>query len=175
MKKIGLVIIGSLLFAWIVLFIATANAECNKEIVSETVTGQYKIDTTVPKALVGAMITVQTKDGYVRMFSADQFKVVPRKQQFITQKVTQTNLVVCQNTSSPKLKNRVSLMGGEGPNPGFDSTQTANQVSVQNKIGAVAGVQYQRDTGLKVKGLPVNVGIQGQTNKSVLLNLGVDF
>ena len=43
-------------------------------------------------------------------------------------------------------------------------------VDVESKTGAIGGVQYQRLLTDRI-----SVGVQGQTNDSVLLNVGLEF
>lgn len=153
------------------------HAECATEMGSETVAGQYKIDTAVPSHLKGKVYLVCDANGTNCEYpvSSAKFKLVPRKQQFITQKTVQTDRVTCQSVTVKKLKNRVSGIVGEGPNSGFDVSNYGNSTTVQNRIGVVGGVQYQRDTGLTVLGMPVHAGVQVQSNPSVLGDIGVSF
>lgn len=157
---------------------SNAYSECATEMGTETVADQYKIDTAVPSHLKGKVYLVCDADGKncESPVSSAKFKLVPRKQQFITQKTVQTDRVTCQSVAAAKkLKNRVSGIVGEGPNSGFDVSNYGNSTTVQNKIGVVGGVQYQRDTGLTVLGMPVHAGVQVQSNPSVLLDAGVSF
>lgn len=135
------------------------------------------IDTKVPKFLEGATITVTTADGRTTTMKSEEFKVVPRKQQIITAKkvcptcvstevVKEVTLVVREE---PR-KNRVSILGGYGTVNGIKSSVSPTQVEVESQMGAVGGVQYQRLLSEKF-----SIGVQGQTNRTGLLMLGLDF
>jgi hypothetical protein len=142
-------------------FAADCTTTSNAEVVQETT----EIKTDVPSHLKGATITVRLADGRETTVPAEKFKVVPRAQQFIVAKTYQLNRQVC----SPE-KNRLSLLGGNGPKEGLNRHKTATKVTVESDVGAVGGLQYQRllDHGL-------SLGIQGQSNESVLVNIGIDF
>jgi hypothetical protein len=142
-------------------FALDCSTTSNAEVVKETT----EITTDVPSHLRGAVIVVRLADGRETTVPAEKFKVVPRSQQFIVSKTYQLNRQVC----SPE-KNRLSLLGGNGPKEGLNRYKTATKVTVESDVGAVGGVQYQRllDHGL-------SLGIQGQSNESVLVNIGIDF
>lgn len=153
------------LFCFPVLSLASEN--CTTDTSAETVEDQLVISTDVPSHLKGAVIIVRTADGRESSAPAEKFKVVPRTQQFIVNKTKQTSQTTCH---ADKDKNRLNLLVGNGPRPGLDTDRTPNKVTVENRSGAVGGVQYQRLISDKW-----NVGIQVQTNESALINLGRDF
>lgn len=62
-------------------------------------------------------------------------------------------------------KNRISLLGGTGP-----TKVSATSEEVRLERGAVVGVQYQR-----MLGDALSVGIQVQSNQTVLGSVGIDF
>jgi len=128
---------------------------------------QLEIKTDVPKFLEGAVIIVRTADGRESTVPAEKFKVVPRKQQFITTKTKQLEKTVC---SAEQNKNRVALLGGQGPKGGFDKSATATTVTVESRVGVIGGLQYQRLVTDRI-----SVGAQLQDNKSALLSVGLDF
>ncbi len=129
---------------------------------------QLVLSTDVPSHLKGATITVRLADGTESIVPAEKFKVVPRKQQFITTKTMQRNETRCE--SDPKDKNRISLLAGEGPKEGLTRTQDGSAVTVESKVGAVGGAQYQRLLTEKL-----GVGVQVQSNKTALGVLSLDF
>jgi len=138
---------------------------CSTSSDAEVIQETTEIKTDVPKFLEGATITIRLADGKETTVPAEKFKVVPRAQQFIVAKTYQLNREVC----SPE-KNRISLLGGKGPQNDLDVSKTATKVRVESEFGAVGGVQYQRLITDEI-----SLGIQGQTNESVLLNIGLDF
>lgn len=62
-------------------------------------------------------------------------------------------------------KNRISFLGGTGP-----TKVSATSEEVRLERGAVVGVQYQR-----MLGDSLSVGIQVQSNQTVLGSIGIDF
>lgn len=152
---------------------AYAAENCSTTTGSETVEEQLEIKTDVPKHLVGATVCVRQADGKESCVPAEKFKVVPRKQQFIVSKTKQLDKMSCSTevlVAAEAKKNRVSLMAGNGPKEGLDRSSDGSTVTVESKVGAVGGAQYQRLLNERV-----SVGTQVQTNKSVLFNVGVDF
>ena len=129
---------------------------------------QVEITTDVPQFLKGATITVKMKDGKEVAFPAEQFKVVPRKQQIFIAHLAKT--MISQVFPREVKKNRVSLLGGHGTKPGLDISTSGSVVSVQSRTGVIMGVQYQR---LLTESF--SMGVQLQSNNSVLLNAGFDF
>lgn len=148
-------------------FTLFSSQNCSTQSGEETVEEQLEITTDVPAHLKGATIIVRTADGRESSVPAEKFKVVPRKQQFIVSKTKQVDTTTCSNEAN---KNRISLLGGNGPKEGLTRSSDGKTVTVKSKTGAVGGAQYQR---LLTERL--SVGGQVQTNKSVLLNIGIDF
>lgn len=157
-----------------------AAATCEQPNVKEE---KKDINTPVPKNLKGAKIIVRTKDGKETEVAADDFKVVPRKQQFVTTKVVQVSKEPCEPkiievekevtkvVEKERLKNRVSLLLGSGSKPGLTRTDVLpTYVEVESKVGLVGGIQYQRLVTERW-----SVGAQAQTNKTFMLNVGLDF
>jgi hypothetical protein len=141
---------------------------CSEQTSAEEATAELEIKTDVPNYLKGATITVTLADGSSSTVPAEKFKVVPRLQQFITTHTATTKVVSC-STNSPN-KNRVSLLGGHGAQAGLNSSVSGTTTEVESKTGLVGGAQYQRmlnDT--------LSIGVQGQTNKTGSLLLGIDF
>jgi hypothetical protein len=86
----------------------------------------------------------------------ERVKVVP---QMVPVKVTQTVYRKVQK------KNRISLLGGTGP-----TRVSTTQSEVRLERGAVVGAQYQR-----MLGDSLSVGVQVQSNETVLGSIGLDF
>lgn len=141
----------------------TLALECNTS--TSEVVEEMALGTDVPKYLEGAVITVTLKDGKTSQVPAEKFKVVPRIQQFIVTKMA------ISKTCVPE-KNRLSLGAGRGPKAGLKSDKSAEPsvVSVESKAGAVGAAQYQRMVSDRI-----SIGVQGQTNKTGLIMLGIDF
>lgn len=129
---------------------------------------KLEITTDVPGHLKGATITIRQTDGRESTVPAERFKVVPRMQQFIVTKLETSKVRSC-TTNEPR-KNRVSLLGGYGARNGLSVTSTSSTTTVESKSGAVGGAQYQRMLGERW-----SIGVQGQTNESGSLLLGLDF
>jgi len=146
---------------------ATDSCETLKDEKIET--DVLNITTDVPKHLKGAVIIVRRSDGVETTVPAEKFKVVPRKQQFVVTKVTDTKVLTCK-VKEPKEKNRISLVAGQGPKPGLDYETDGSVVTVKSRVGEVGGLQYQRLLTDKL-----SVGAQVQSNDSVLVNIGLDF
>ena len=148
-----------------------AQQECStsteKEEVQETVT----LTTDVPSHLKGAMIIVKLANGKQSEVPAELFKVVPRKQQRLITRVENTQVISC-NTKTPAThkKNRVSLVAGYGSGNGARKRITEDSIRLENKVGAVGGVQYQRSLTQRV-----SVGAQVQSNQTGSLLIGLDF
>jgi len=147
--------------------LALASENCSTTSGEEAVQEQLEIKTDVPSHLKGATIIVRLADGRETTVPAEQFKVVPRQQQFIVTKTKQLDKTVC---SAEVNKNRVSLLGGNGPKEGLTRTVDGNTVTVESKTGVVSGLQYQRLITDRI-----SVGGQIQSNESALINVGLDF
>lgn len=126
------------------------------------------ITTDVPKHLKGAVILIIQVDGSKSAVPAELFKVVPRKQQRIVTKVATNTQKVCKEFGL--LKNRVSVLGGSGVKAGLDKDLKDGSVDVKSRTGFVGGVQYQRLLNEKI-----SVGVQGQSNRTGLISVGLDF
>lgn len=151
-----------------------ASETCQTKTGDETIEERMVISTDVPKFLEGATIIVRTKDGRESSVPAEKFKVVARKQQFLVSKTKQQIKTTC-NAKNEEQKNRLSVVIGEGPQPGMKVSRSASEVTVESRVGAIGGIQYQRQTELKIFGLPISVGGQLQNNESALGVVGLDF
>lgn len=75
-----------------------------------------------------------------------------------------------ESNKEPKRKNRISLLAGQGPQEGLKQERNGSSVSVESKVGMIGGLQYQRLITDRV-----NLGLQLQTNKTILGSVGLDF
>ncbi len=126
---------------------------------------RYEITTDVPAHLRGATITVTQADGSSSTVPAERFKVVPRAQQFLITTLETYKVISCSAS-----KNRLSALGGVGARNGLKTTTSGNTTTVETSNGINGGLQYQHmlnDT--------ISIGVQGQSNKTGSLLLGVDF
>lgn len=152
------------------LIMNTAQAKepvCSESAGQEEVKEALEIKTDTPAHLKGAVIVIRQADGSESQVSAEKFKVVPRKQQFI---VTKTEKRVNKTCTSEPNKNRVSILGGYGAKPGLTKESSPGKVDVKSKVGVNAGAQYQRMLNDKW-----SLGVQGQTNKTTSVLFGLDF
>ena len=145
-----------------------AQESCTDMVSHSEAKDQLKIDTKTPKHLKGATIIIRQADGKETSVPAERFKVVPRKQQFIVTKVETTMAVHCF-TNNPR-KNRASLLGGYGAKNGLTTTTVGTTTTVESKSGVVGGAQYQRMLNKRL-----SVGLQGQTNETGSVLLGLDW
>jgi hypothetical protein len=124
-----------------------------------------EINTDVPTHLRGATIIIRQVDGKESSVPAEKFKVVPRKQQYLVTK----SLMTC----SASEKNRASVLAGYGGTGALSkdtSKLSSGQTTVHTKEGFVGGVQIQRKVSERL-----SIGVQGQSNKTGSILLGIDF
>ena len=150
--------------------ISLAAELCMDSTGSEEIQEQMEIKTDVPAFLKGATITVKLSNGKESTVPAEMFKVVPRKQQFIVSKTKQIDKTYCVQTAKKAPLNRISLLGGQGPKEGLERSSDGSTVSVESRVGTIGGAQYQRLLTERI-----SAGVQLQTNKSALVELGLDF
>ena len=110
-----------------------------------------------PEPFQDSGIKRQLKDGKVQKFDGNKYKIVRRG--------VKTKPKVVTKKAKVK-KNRVSLLAGVSPTGHLD--RSGNKVSTERSLSV--GLQYQRLVTDKF-----NVGIQVQTNESVLGSVGFDF
>ena len=163
MKKA--IVFLSLLFSLVAF---AGDPTCTKDESATQIIEQLVIKTDVPSHLKGATIVVRLADGRETSVPAERFKVVPRKQQFVVTKTEKATTLSC-TTNEPR-KNRVSLLGGHGAQEGLKSSTSGTTTTVESKVGLVGGAQYQRMLGERF-----SIGVQGQTNKTGSLLIGLDF
>ena len=158
--------------------LALAKDECSTKTGDTVTTGQKVIDTKVPNHLKGAVIIVRRADGTESVVPAEKFKVVPRKQQYITTNTKTESVTQCLRETeklvqTEVLRNRLSIGVGKGPKGGLSTDREGDRMTVETKTGAVGMLQYQRN--LETFDDRLNVGAQIQTNKSILGSVGTDF
>ena len=158
----NLLFLLSVLLGMMVGFAAFGEHVTSKMVSTDTTT------TDVPSHLKGATIIVRLADGRESSVPAEKFKVVPRKQQFIVTRTEKQKLISCVNNTPNK--NRASLVGGYGSRNGLTVSSNGSVVEVENKVGLVGGLQYQRLITDKL-----SIGVQGQTNKTGSVLIGLDF
>ncbi len=157
-----------MLFIMFLAFSFTAHAEtCTDTTSSDQVLEKTELKTDVPAFLEGATIIVRLKDGKETTVPAERFKVVPRKQQFIVTKVLTSTTISCHSGIGP---NRVSALGGYGSTGKLKTQTGASHTEVESQLGAVGGLQYQRNLNDTL-----SLGVQGQTNQTGSVSVGVDF
>lgn len=147
---------------------ALASDNCSEETSQAEAKEMLIIKTDVPTYLKGAMIVVRLANGKETTVPAERFKVVPRKQQVIVTKVEVEKRVFC--TMNEPSKNRASLVGGYGARNGLKTTTNGTTTTVETSSGMVGGLQYQRMLNDRL-----SIGVQGQTNNTGSLLLGLDF
>jgi tetraacyldisaccharide-1-P 4'-kinase len=123
----------------------------------------------VPSHLKGVTICLYKQNSHAySCVPAEKFKLVPRKQQRIVTKVAHETLKSCKEISFRK--NRVSALAGAGQREGFEKDVSSSKIDIESKTGFVGGLQYQRSLNDRF-----SVGVQGQSNKTGSLMIGVDF
>jgi hypothetical protein len=155
-------------FIYLTASLAHSSEQCVTSSQQEEVQETKVISTDVPSHLKGAIIIIVQADGKKSAVPAEKFKVVPRKQERLITKVATNTLKTCQQ--SREFKNRVSILGGRGAKEGLTKEVTPGKVEIESRVGAVGGLQYQRLLNDRI-----SVGVQGQTNKTGLLSIGLDF
>ena len=148
--------------------LAYAKEQCSTTSQIDEVLETQVITTDVPSHLKGAKIIVRRADGKESEVPAELFKVVPRRQQRIVTKLESKRVVSCKETLFNK--NRISLLGGYGAQEGTKRRVTEDSVRLQNNVGAVGGLQYQRSLNERW-----SFGAQGQTNETGSVMIGLDF
>lgn len=154
---------------------AMAKAEtCTLDSGEEQAIEKTEIKTDVPKHLIGATITVTLANGKSSTVPAEKFKVVPRLQQYLVTKVSQSTVKSCVNVSPNK--NRVSALAGYGATGHLDRSADSSSETIESSRGVVGGAQYQRllndhwSLGVQVQGNDLS-----RNNKTGLGSIGYDF
>lgn len=136
------------------------------------------VNTPVPKGLEDAEIIVRTKDGKEHKMSANDFKVVKRKQQFkvkervVYQTVSQPDnqLQVVEKRAADVKPNIVSITVNRSLTDYDLSSSGPGSFRIENRYKPAVGLMYQRNVYQDFY-----LGVQADTHKSVGANLGVGF
>lgn len=162
-----------IIFTLIALFSCSAFAEmsCHEDVSQKQTQSQVDANTATPAWLKGATITITKADGSVSTVSADKFMVVPRAHKRPVTNVTTAMTKSCMGIN----RHRLGVLAGQGPKGGLrtDRSGAPGEVTVESKVGVIGGGQYQYLTPLLDNRL--FLGVQGQTNDSVLGNIGIEF
>ena len=87
---------------------------------------------------------------------------------YVDRLVQETNVI--EQPSLPLKKNRLKLLVGVAPQRDLNVSQFGTQVNVSNEQGLTGGLSYDRLLNKRL-----SLGIQGQTNGTVLGSFGIDF
>ncbi len=136
------------------------------------------VNTPVPKGLEDAEIIVRTKDGKEHRMSANDFKVVKRKQQFkvkervVYQTVPQSDNrpQVVEKSAVDVKPNIVSITVNRSLTDYDLSSSSPGSFRVENRYKPAVGLMYQRNVYRDFY-----LGVQADTHKSVGANLGLGF
>lgn len=127
------------------------------------------INTDVPKHLQDAVIVIRLKDGRESQVSANQFKVVPRKQQLLITEVKTHTERVCKVSGKEK---NLLMLGGRRDHKDLESSVNGNVGKVISEKGLVLDASYLRqnifDTNL-------GVGAGVDSNGTLRGVIGVEF
>lgn len=140
--------------------------DCSTTQSEEVVTQETEIRTDVPNYLKGATITVKLANGKESAVPAERFKVVPRLQQFFVAATQKTRETTCRNVD----RNRVSVLSGHGPKSYLKTSSSPTVTEISTDVGFVGGLQYQR-----MLNDMISLGVQGQSNRTGSILLGLDF
>lgn len=136
---------------------------------AKTVTTQeiIKKKESTPKVFKDSKIKRKLKDGSTQEFDGDKFKIVPR---IGYKRVVKTKTVIEKVVEKTKInKNRFKVLAGSAPK-GLETTQTPSGAVVEEDRGLVLGLGYDRLVTEKV-----SLGAQVQTNRTIMLSIGLDF
>jgi hypothetical protein len=88
----------------------------------------------------------------------------------VVEKVVEKKIAVVRTVVKRKM-NLVQIMGGVGPN-GIDAQRNGTAIEAEQKYGAVGGLGYSRRLG---EDSDLLLGVQGLTNKTGMVSLGIEF
>lgn len=131
----------------------------------------YSVDTTQPKALKDAVITVTLADGKTVTFKSSEFMVVPRKQKTI---LGQNKVVTSKITCSDNDKNIVSIEARKDYKRSSVKETTSGgtkQLDLVITKSTIPGVNYFRR---ELVG-DVGAGVGVDSNKVIKATIGVEF
>jgi hypothetical protein len=164
----------------VLLFLATQQAYtsdvCTQEESKTNTDVVYNVNTSMPKYLKGATITVTQADGKTSTVPAEKFMVVPRKQQTVvgvSENTTKT--VVCQGKR--KRDPALSVIGEFRKDVTDITTTTSGPTTkVESNKELVPGVSvYGRDLLRISDKLGVGAGLGVDSNGTLNGKIGIDF
>lgn len=167
----------TLLIALILLSV-NVNAQESCTTTTEKV-GEVKedVNTPTPKQLEGATILVKMKDGTVKEMKAEQFKVVPRKQQFKVKErvlVEKTNcqpkVVEKEVVKKQEMHRNIISLYAVSSQRGLNRDDRPSEIEVQTKRSLGVGVMYQRRVSERIY-----LGIGADTNRGAEISAGLGF
>lgn len=137
------------------------------------------VEEKTPKQFQDSGIKRKLPDGSVQEFDGDKYKIVPRTQKrkvvvkdekkfkpvLIREKVIEKNVTH---------KNRLSIILGHGPNGNMDCDAIDRDLRCRTEDELNLGLQYMRDFKTR-ENYSIHGLIQGNTNKSMGLGIGVGF
>lgn len=144
-------------------------SDCTDVQQKEEIKEERLINTDVPKHLQDATIIIRTKDGRESTVSANQFKVVSRKQQFIVTKVIEHTERTCKVSGKEK---NLLMFGGRRDHKDIDTNVVGKTATVSSEKGLVVDATYMRQNVLDSK-LGVGAGID--SNGTLRGVVGVEF
>jgi len=137
------------------------------------------VNTPVPKELEEAKILIRTKDGKIREMRAEEFKVVPRKQQFkvkervITVPCEPTEIIVEKRVEVEKAEPRNMIMlGAKRGRVGVTKEVQAGTARVYSNKDLVPDLSYMRR---RVLDSSFAAGVGVDTEAELRLFVGYEF
>lgn len=153
-----------------------AQESCNPNIVGCKIENQ-DVNTPVPKDLEDAEIIIRTKDGKEQKVSANDFKVVKRKQQFkVKDRVLYVQgperLVEKRVEVKAKENKNIIMLGVAYDRTGLESKVSGNKATLYSEKGPVVDVSYFRRRVLDTN---FGLGLGLNTNEAPRVMLGLEF
>jgi hypothetical protein len=144
----------------------------------------------IPKALANSKIERVLENGKKQEFDGNEYEIVKRHKPRKVVKTKPKPPVAVESCKVPEpvikevevikevrvveqiepKKNRLSLLAGKGAVQGLDRSDEGSTVEVSSRVGIIGALQYQRLLTEKV-----SAGIQVQSSRALLLELGLDF
>lgn len=148
---------------------ATKAEDCTDTQQKNEVQEEQVITTDVPNHLKDAVIIVRTKDGRESTVSANQFKVVPRKQQRLVTKVKEYTERICKVSGKEK---NLLMFGGRRDHKDLDTQVNGKTATVESEKGLVLDASYLRQNIFDSK---LGVGAGVDSNGTLRGIIGVEF
>ena len=164
----------NLILTLMMLLSVEAIADCNTARVEKVDETREDVNTPVPRGLEGAQIILKTKDGRTSVMNIEQYKIVPRRQQFKVSMVRITSKMTC-SVAKESTDNNTLILGVRKDHTGLDietsSTDTSSTAKVLSKRDAVLDVSYLRRKAVG----NIGVGAGVDTNGTLKGMIGIDF